>query len=489
MNIVQDSLRNRQALCIAGLITLLGISLFLFIIYVQRLADVNEGMSRFQVQMLDIFNDNELIADATGVRYREISQAENCGEMSQFSRQEEAVWSINVDATAGNSANGAIVTRRLDSNALCMYAAAEFIRNKMMTLNPGRFNANRYIIANDASYFYWFNPANARYFDFNQSEMAQDLTRFFYPPVDFYTRLLQKNIKTKALSSTDFYTDKITGEKAFSVVSYIYDLSGKEVSDNIVGYLVYDHSKPELQGSLRSVLDDRITDGLNVSLVNTQSNDSLCLMGDCRRHLGIAFRVLSEKYVINYAVAFGRFAMKDAQAGLAILLTPFLFIFISLYLKSWLNESDLKIYIDSLTGCFNRKMLDIIKRRGLVGSSVVLVDCNKFKAINDTWGHVAGDRALQIIANRMLSNTRTSNDQVIRTGGDEFVIVLYRSKISDAIAIAERIAGQIENYRFEVKNHVVPLSISWGVAEVNGDIDTAIQEADAEMYKMKQARG
>lgn len=56
----------------SALITLLFTSLYLFIIYEQRQAVVNEGMSRLQTRMMDIFNDNELIADATGVRYHQI---------------------------------------------------------------------------------------------------------------------------------------------------------------------------------------------------------------------------------------------------------------------------------------------------------------------------------------------------------------------------------------------------------------------------------
>ena len=121
-----------------------------------------------------------------------------------------------------------------------MYTAAEFIRGMVNELNPGSFDAHRYIIASHSDYFYWFMASDSRNFSFSDSEMAMDITQFFYPPVDFYTRLLQKNVKNKALSSTNFYTDKITGEKAYSVVSYIYDLSGKEISDQIVAYLVYD---------------------------------------------------------------------------------------------------------------------------------------------------------------------------------------------------------------------------------------------------------
>lgn len=69
----------------SALITLLFTSLYLFIIYEQRQAVVNEGMSRLQTRMMDIFNDNELIADATGVRYHQIKNAGQCGNLSRFS--------------------------------------------------------------------------------------------------------------------------------------------------------------------------------------------------------------------------------------------------------------------------------------------------------------------------------------------------------------------------------------------------------------------
>lgn len=74
-----------------------------------------------------------------------------------------------------------------------------------------------------------------------------------------------------------------------------------------------------------------------------------------------------------------RYPCRDRDPAGAVL-----FIMISFSLKSWLNESDLKVYIDTLTGCFNRRILDIIKRRDLSHCSVVLLDCNKFKTVNDT---------------------------------------------------------------------------------------------------------
>ena len=84
MKIVQDKLRNRQALLVSGLITLVFTSLFLFIIYEQRIATTSEGINRLQARMLDIFNDNELIADAIGERYHHIKNDDQCGDISQF---------------------------------------------------------------------------------------------------------------------------------------------------------------------------------------------------------------------------------------------------------------------------------------------------------------------------------------------------------------------------------------------------------------------
>lgn len=84
MKIVQDKLRNRQALLVSGLITLIFTSLFLFIIYEQRKATASEGINRLQTRLMDIFNDNELIADAIGERYHHTINGGRCGNKSRF---------------------------------------------------------------------------------------------------------------------------------------------------------------------------------------------------------------------------------------------------------------------------------------------------------------------------------------------------------------------------------------------------------------------
>ncbi|MGI3452808.1 GGDEF domain-containing protein, partial [Citrobacter arsenatis] len=173
MKIVQDKLRNRQALLVSGLITLVFTSLFLFIIYEQRMAAASEGVNRLQARMMDIFNDNELIADAIGERYHHIKNGVQCGDMSRFVPRNDQEWGINADPKRLHSATGTMVAQQTSHNALCMYTAAEFIRGMVNELNPGSFDAHRYIIAKNSDYFYWFMASDSRNFSFSNSEMAR----------------------------------------------------------------------------------------------------------------------------------------------------------------------------------------------------------------------------------------------------------------------------------------------------------------------------
>ncbi|UYW75017.1 diguanylate cyclase [Pseudocitrobacter faecalis] len=79
-----------------------------------------------------------------------------------------------------------------------------------------------------------------------------------------------------------------------------------------------------------------------------------------------------------------------------------------------------------------------------------------------------------------------AHDLVIRTGGDEFVILLASASKEEARYIAERIALQITQHAFTVEGERVPLSVSWGMSIGADNLDNAIQQADADMYRMKK---
>ena len=170
-------------------------------------------------------------------------------------------------------------------------------------------------------------------------------------------------------------------------------------------------------------------------------------------------------------------------------MAPGLLLLLFLLIRYQLNHADLRFYRDPLTGCFTRNIFALIQQRGLPFMTVVLFDCNKFKAINDNYGHQAGDRALQAISQCMLNDVRANGDWVIRSGGDEFVVLLSRTDIAHAHMIAERIAAKIAVFPFSPQGQEVPLSVSWGVASCVTTLDAAIQQADLDMYQMKKRRG
>lgn len=488
MKNVQDEVRKRQALLISAAVTLLCLALWLIFIHQNRLSRVNEGMSALITQMIIVFNDNELIADATGVRYRQLYSSKRCGNLNAYKKLDDNTWAINGDKTYLNPATGTLLAREPSEDGRCMFEAADFIRHKISELNQDEVNVHRYIISRDTGWIYWFVSEDARHFSFGSSQMVKTPAAYFVPPTPFYDRLLQKDVRIKNSNATNIYSDKITGGKAYSIVSYIYDLSREEVSDRIVGYLLYDYSEEELEALLSSIFSGKLPPGLTVSLYNVPTGEAMCLTDSCSSSRDMQMREISLKYQLRYALPFYLFAVRDPAALAAIILSPLLFLFIALLLRRRLNLHDIRIYTDPLTGCFTRKIMEFISSRQNEYSVVILMDCNKFKEINDTWGHSTGDKALQIVARQMMLNVRSEKDLVIRTGGDEFVILLNRTPLAEAKTIASRVAERIASYDFAKGSARILLSVSWGVSSFKEDLDATIQLADADMYRMKQHR-
>jgi diguanylate cyclase len=152
--------------------------------------------------------------------------------------------------------------------------------------------------------------------------------------------------------------------------------------------------------------------------------------------------------------------------------------------------------LDPLTKALTRRFLDVVLQNEITFSltndkefSLILIDIDHFKQINDEHGHLIGDETLRFIA-EMLMNTIRSNDFVFRYGGEEFLIILTERGQDEAVACAERI-------RTTVKQSVVTtstgsklrLTISAGVTTFKGEtkINTLITQADRALYEAKIA--
>ncbi len=152
---------------------------------------------------------------------------------------------------------------------------------------------------------------------------------------------------------------------------------------------------------------------------------------------------------------------------------------------------------DSLTGLLNRRALNDIldheidrSSRYLSDLSLVICDIDRFKQINDTCGHTAGDLALQSISGTIKGVLRRA-DLLGRYGGDEFMIILPETSLTGAKNLAEKIRASVENSEFRIPaGRMIKLSVSLGVASCcvpTENIDTLVARADAALYASKQA--
>jgi len=154
---------------------------------------------------------------------------------------------------------------------------------------------------------------------------------------------------------------------------------------------------------------------------------------------------------------------------------------------------------DPLTGLFNRRYLDTaldaevkLAKRKRLPLSILLLDLDHFKRVNDEFGHLAGDEVLRRSA-AILSAELRAEDVLSRFGGEEFLMIARATTLPDAYAVAERLRSAVEKASFVWKEHSIALTVSVGVASMrfDGEINSAgslIAEADKRLYAAKQRR-
>jgi two-component system cell cycle response regulator len=132
----------------------------------------------------------------------------------------------------------------------------------------------------------------------------------------------------------------------------------------------------------------------------------------------------------------------------------------------------------------------LVSRKEKRKLSLVMLDIDHFKNLNDTYGHLCGDMVIRQVSQVMLDSVRQT-DLAARYGGEEFVLMLPDTDIHTAIAISERIRITIAEQEYEYNGQIIHLTVSMGVAEYHAQIDqntfTFINRADNAMYASKHA--
>jgi diguanylate cyclase (GGDEF)-like protein len=157
------------------------------------------------------------------------------------------------------------------------------------------------------------------------------------------------------------------------------------------------------------------------------------------------------------------------------------------------REAERMANIDDLTALYTRrafyefaKVLSNASRRNDKPVSMIIMDIDSFKEINDSYGHAAGDSTLMKVGKIFQERLRRS-DISGRIGGEEFAILLPGTTLQQSVAIAEQLRKQIEEVRVQVDGKVIGITASFGVASGLDDLDTLGGQADKAMYRSKQS--
>lgn len=145
---------------------------------------------------------------------------------------------------------------------------------------------------------------------------------------------------------------------------------------------------------------------------------------------------------------------------------------------------------DYMTGLANRRaFLDFVKQRKTeAGGAVLILDIDRFKSVNDTYGHHVGDQVIQMVA-RVLKQETGSYGKAARLGGEEFGVFFPRLTLSRGLTQANQIREAVENQRLPLEEKQLCCTLSVGVdfLAASDDIDTALQRADQALYDAKNA--
>ena len=122
--------------------------------------------------------------------------------------------------------------------------------------------------------------------------------------------------------------------------------------------------------------------------------------------------------------------------------------------------------------------------------TVIMADIDRFKAVNDTYGHLAGDRALQLVAEHLKTSLRET-DFIARYGGEEFAMVLYNILPEDAIAVTDRVRQTLSEIPIQFDGQIFRITMSFGIATMHPDDaitrEELLNQADKALYWAKSA--
>lgn len=349
------------------------------------------------------------------------------------------------------------------------------------------FRGRIYFYPIDKSFIYFLGSSRElnSYSYTNRSGVGKVL---LHEPLDYNERFLSAVAHTNDDITENglfiIYKDALTNNPVITLGEYVYSLG---YSTMPVGGVYTDYSESDLSEISHEASDEKFIQHVNIYLsdghntISLTNNDANCQVYCFSRNL-LYYRNFHFKVETSLSV----FTFYKVKVFIWITFVLFVTLLITLTGLYLVNRLHKKAILDPLCGIKNRHYLNSIDNRVFYSwKYLAILDCNKFKLINDTFGHDAGDLALKRIASEaQLLSDGNNKVEVIRLGGDEFCILFRQNSYSDVDMKMHSMNKSLENFKLDGES---VLSVSWGIAKIEPHLSVSqiCKNADVALYKMK----
>lgn len=230
---------------------------------------------------------------------------------------------------------------------------------------------------------------------------------------------------------------------------------------------------------------------IKINCLNCKETDKFQGTGIFNSKRLISYQILDEENKARLYIMPARKMLKYHEKIMQLIAKT-----LNIAISNALNISRLRTEatLDPLTGVYNRRALFNYIEHDLANAlrygstlSIIMLDIDHFKMINDTYGHHAGDMVLKKLTG-LIKNSFRKSDYTARYGGEEFVIVLPDTKLSSAIEMAEKLRAKIAELQIRTGNEIISVTSSFGIAasKEDSDVTKLMKEADKMLYFAKE---
>lgn len=354
-------------------------------------------------------------------------------------------------------------------------------KNTMLFTKPYITITRVIVTPHDQTYITDINQYDDKVFAIEEGNIIYELLKSHYPSIKF--------IHSPHTSDT---LDLVLNEEAFASIASL----------NSVGSLFNNRSLKELKiaGELPSIFDDIVTIATrkDTQLLNSILNKAILVTNPdlVKNFIFKGFSITYETgfdYSLLWKIVIASIILMTVLLGWNRRLTQLNNKLAKAHKQLTIKSKQLEMLsvTDSLTQTYNRLKMDSIIVDELKRSeryqqvfSVMMIDIDYFKKINDTFGHLAGDQVLKEFT-AILQKSVRKNDKLGRWGGEEFLVICPNTSIEEVNIVAEKLRAIIENIDFEITGHI---TASFGVTNWIKDDTLAaiIKRADDMMYQSKE---